>query len=75
MNKSTKCGKTKSTKKKWNIQVLQKIISFCKLNTKPSDNQSKDKGMALGFGIKIFQIPKSRFIADQDEGWEWFPVK
>ena len=69
-----KCGKIKNTKKKWNAQILQKIISFCKLNAGPSNTQCKDKGIGLGFGIKIFQIPRSRFMVDDEESWEWFPV-
>lgn len=77
----SKCGKTKNTKKKWNVQLLQKIISFCKLNVNPSSdgarrNKDKGGGLGLGFGIKIFQIPRSRFVLDNDsENWEWFPVQ
>ena len=77
---STKCGKTKNTKKRWNVQLLQKIISFCKLNANPHSSdgrRGKDKGglAGLGFGIKIFQIPRSRFVLDDDENWEWYPVQ
>ena len=80
MSKSIKCGKTsKGQKKKWNIQVLQKIISLCKINNGSaifgSPEKQSERQAVLGFGIKIFQIPKSRFIADEEESWQWFPTK
>lgn len=81
-SKSIKCGKTKNTKKKWNVQVLQKIISFCKVNTDnlftsgSGECKKEGKRMGLGVGIKIFQIPKSRFIEiENDENWKWFPAQ